>query len=127
MKKVGIVRRILREPDKKYFIWIPVYYSESENRYHRGLPDLLLPYKHYTIKTIIDAVNDDADLDLYDLPSDSSRSRWKKLAYDLLHRRSDLKHSDHSASLLSSLLSVSLCGLIDHVNVDGSIHKVSPG
>lgn len=83
-RQVGTVRRIVREPDRIHFIWIPVIRCEEDGRYHRVLPDFLLPFKHYTVNTISAAVNDNADLDLYDLPSDSSRIRWKRSLPNLL-------------------------------------------
>ena len=105
MIKVGTVRRIVKEPDNSYYLLIPVYYSKSENRYHRVLPDMLLPFMHYTVETIVRSLNNDQDLDLHDLPSDSSRIRWKRQVCDLLYRLSELKHSDSFGSLPEPLLS----------------------
>lgn len=99
LRRVGKARRIVREPDHTYCLLIPVCYSESEDKYHRVLPDFLVPYKHYSLSAICRAVNDDQDLDLYDFPSDSSRIRWKKLACSLLERKSEPMHSGSSASL----------------------------
>lgn len=76
MKLSGTAKRIVREPDHTFYIWIPVYYSEQTGRYHRGLPDFLRPYKHYTLNTIMASLENHTDLDLHDLPSDSSRYRW---------------------------------------------------
>lgn len=61
-----------------YYIWIPVYYRESDHTYHRVLPDFLVPYKHYCVNAIESAVSDDPELDVHDLPCDSSRAFWKK-------------------------------------------------
>jgi len=76
MKQCGTARRIAREPDRTIFIWIPVYYSEADDRYHRALPDFLEIFKHYTRNVIKAAENNDPDMDLYDHPSDSTRIRW---------------------------------------------------
>lgn len=76
MRYCGTARRTVKEPGRKWYIWIPVYYSEAAHRYHRILPGFLLPYKHYTVNTIKASEDDHQDLDLYDLPSDSSRIRW---------------------------------------------------
>ena len=76
MKQTGTARRIVREPDRSYFIWIPVYRSKATGRYHRVLPDFLIPYKHYTTIVVKASEEDDVDLDYYSLPSDSSRARW---------------------------------------------------
>ena len=126
LKRVGTVRRIVREPDHTYFLLIPVCYSESEDKYHRVLPDFLRPYKHYNLSTICRAVNDDQDLDLYDLPSGSSRTRWKKLAYALLERKSELKHTDSPASLSKLLHHNSICATSDSVITEMHNHWFSP-
>ena len=76
MKQSGTARRIVREPDRHLFIWIPVYRSEATGRYHRVLPDFLIPYKHYTTNVVKASEEDDINLDYYSLPSDSSRIRW---------------------------------------------------
>ena len=87
-KKVGTARRIVKETGAQYYLWVPVVYSESEDRYHRVLPDTLIPFKHYTAETIADAANNDKDLDDYEISSsDSSRLRWKKEIRTLLIRR----------------------------------------
>ena len=78
MKQCGTARRIVKEPEKQWFIWVPVYYSEAAHRFHRVLPDFLLPYKHYTANTIKAAHENHQDLDLCDRPSDSSRIRWNQ-------------------------------------------------
>ncbi len=98
---------------------------ESENRYHRVLPNFLVKFKQYTIQTITDAVNDEQDLDLYDLPPDSSRNRWKDLAYILLNRNSDLKQSDDSSSLPATLHIIPCSGINDNVKVGITIHRFS--
>lgn len=119
---VGTVKRIVKEADRTYFLLIPVCYSPSENRYHRILPNFLVPYKHYTVETIKQAVNDDQDLDLHDLPSDSSRIRWKKL----IDRRSEPKHSDSFS--LSCLLHVITFSVTDRsVTLSVIIHGFTPG
>ena len=79
MKKAGTARRIVREADETYFIWIHIYYDEVSGKYHRALPEFLLPFKHYIREVIRAAVNDHPDLDLYDYPSDSTRIRWKSV------------------------------------------------
>ena len=122
---VGTVKRIVRKPDQYYWLWIPIFYSESEKRYHRVLPAFLAAFKHYTVKTITDAVNDDQELDQYDLPSDSSRIRWKDLVPGLLHRLSELKRSADPSSLPVRLQSILSSGLIDLVEVDSTTHRFS--
>ena len=52
MKQSGTARRIIRDPDKTYYIWIPVYYSEEAHRYHRVLPDFVIPFKQYVSNVI---------------------------------------------------------------------------
>jgi len=83
MKQCGTARRIAREPDRTVHIWIPVYYSEADDRYHRALPDFLEIFKHYTKNVIKASENNDPDLDLYDHPSDSTRVRWHLFLHTL--------------------------------------------
>lgn len=78
MEKCGTVKRVVKEPGMKWYIWVPVYFSKATGRYYRVLPDFLLPYKHYTANTVKAAQENHQDLDLYDLPSDSSRLRWQR-------------------------------------------------
>ena len=125
MSYAGTVRRIVKESDNSFWLLIPVYYSGSEHRYHRVLPDYLVKFKHYTIQTITEAANDDQDLDQYDLPSDSSRKRWKDLAYALLNWKSDLKLSDDSSSLPGALHTTPNSGFADHVKVGFTFHRFS--
>ena len=93
MSYAGTVRRIVKESDNSFWLLIPVYYSGSEHRYHRVLPDYLVKFKHYTIQTITEAANDDQDLDQYDLPSDSSmffasiKSKIRKPEFQLSQMR----------------------------------------
>lgn len=121
MTKVGTVKRIVRVPDDKYTIWVSVYYSESEDTFHRALPDFLVPYKHYAAGTIEDALTDNPDLDVCTLPSDVQRGRWKKLAYDFLRRKSEQKHSDSSDSLhpswLHEIVRIDICDKVDIADV----------
>ena len=126
MKIVGYVKRIFRIPDEICFIRIPVYYSESEDKYHRGLPDFLVPFKHYKVETLTAAVNDDQDLDQYSFPSDSSRSRWKKLAYELLRRISEMKQSGSSDSLPETLRNIPINGSLDSVKISDATYSFSP-
>lgn len=70
-------------PGRTITIWIDVY-LDSKNKYHRALPDFLIPYKHYSVQTIESALDDDMDLDQYDNPSDSSRSRWESMLYAVM-------------------------------------------
>jgi hypothetical protein len=123
MVLVSHVRRIVRIPDHTEFLWIPVYYSRSENRYHRALPEFLLPFKHYWVTAITDGANDDQFLDQFSLPSDSSCSRWKKLAYELLRRLSEMKHSDLPNSLPSSLRSFTSSAHFDNVYIEICVHR----
>lgn len=80
MKFICYVKRYAKLQDRKTIILlIPVYYSEATNRYHRCLPDFLLPYKHYVTPIILLALNHPVSLDEFSFPSDSSRFRWIKL------------------------------------------------
>lgn len=106
--KVGTAKRLVKEPDYTYYLIIPVVYSKSENRYHRVLPDFLIPYKHYTTNTINRASDEDQDLDLYDFPSDSSRLRWIKL----LKKKSDPFHSSSLSNSLHNILFRSTSGSV---------------
>lgn len=124
----SVKRLFLSEGDnetRKKWIWIPVYYSNSENRYHRVLPDCLVKHKHYCIGTIVDAVNQDSDLDQYSFPSDSSISRWKKQAYELLRRKAEKEHSDSSDSLSYTLQNHPTCDPADYVNFSTVTHVFS--
>lgn len=78
LKKVGTAKRIVREVGKKFILWIPVVFSEKDKKYHRVLPQFLAPFMHYTLITVLNAANDNDDLDQYDGPSDSTISRWKR-------------------------------------------------
>lgn len=122
MKLVGHARRTVKIPDHTEYLWIPIYYSPSNNRYHRALPDFLLPFKHYWVTAIADEINDQ-DPDRYSNPSDSTRSRWKKMAYDLLRRLSEIKLSVLHSSLPESLRKYLSSSEIDPVNVDPSNHR----
>jgi hypothetical protein len=125
MKYVGTAKRIVRKPDLSYWLWIPIYFSESDNTYHRILPDFLVPFKQYIAQTITDAANDNVDLDLYSLPSDSSRIRWKKLLYKLLPRKSEMERSDHSDSLPLKLHNNNINGSADNVSIGFVFHRFS--
>lgn len=111
--------------EEKHWIWIPVYYSPSEHRYHRVLPDCLAKFKHYILNTIAMAVNHDNDLDQYSFPSDSSIRRWRKLACDLLRRKAELKHSVSSVSLPDPLHDHFRSGCADIVDSVTVIYKFS--
>lgn len=123
MVLVGHVRRIVRIPDHTEFLWVPVYYSRSEKRYHRALPSFLLPFKHYWVTAVTDGANDDQFLDQFSFPSDSSCSRWKKMACELLRRLSELKHSDLPKSLPSSLRAFTSYVHFDQVCVEFCDHR----
>lgn len=43
MRFCGTARRSVKTPKDSYWIWIPVAVS-SNGRYHRVLPDFLVPY-----------------------------------------------------------------------------------
>lgn len=124
----GTVRRVMKVPDHKRWIWLPVIRLCNEGSYHRVLPDCLIKFKHYSAKTIARSLNEDADLDLHDLPSDSTRERWKKLAYECLKRKSELKHSDSSGSLSLPLHNNNhFRDCTDEVEVDAFNQKFEPG
>lgn len=127
MKKSGTARRIVKKADNKFILHIPVYYCESEDRYHRILPNFLVKFKHYTVETIAQAINDDQDLDLADLPSDSSRKRWKDLAYELLRRKAELRHSATSDSLSHSPCNNNFHSRIDTVKINTVKHRFTTG
>jgi len=78
MRRVGTARRIVREPDRYYYIWVPVYYSEDTDTYHRVLPAFLTKFKHYTVKTIECSIENNLNLDWYDRPCDSIRQKWNR-------------------------------------------------
>ncbi len=78
MKICGTARRIVREPGHSFTLWILIAYSEAAKRYHRILPDFLVPNKHYTVNTIKASEEGNEDLDLFDCPSDSTRIRWHR-------------------------------------------------
>ena len=52
MTLAGTARRIVKSGTDTFYIWIPVY-IDSYHKYHRALPNFLLPYKHYMIETIM--------------------------------------------------------------------------
>ena len=87
LKTVGTARRIVREVGKKFILWIPIVYSENDGKYHRVLPQFLKKFMQYTVITVLNAVNDNDDLDQYDGPSDPTISRWKKKLRELLRKR----------------------------------------
>ena len=76
MKQCGTARRIVREPDHTFYIWILVYYCETTGKYHRVLPDFLIGFVHHSVYTVLAAIEKNEDLDLYDYPSDITRMRW---------------------------------------------------
>lgn len=79
MKKCRTVRRIVREPGNHiFYVWIPVYYCEETESYHRGIPNFLLPYKHYTVFTIKESIDNNVDIDLFNKPCDLTRYLWAK-------------------------------------------------
>ena len=89
MKLAGTARRIVKSGTDIFYIWIPVY-IDSYHKYHRALPNFLLPYKHYTIETIMKAIHNDPDIDLFDL--ETSLLYWH------------LPHSHHFSSLIQMTL-----------------------
>ena len=108
MKLAGTARRIVKSGTDIFYIWIPVY-IDSYHKYHRALPNFLLPYKHYTIETIMKAIHNDPDIDLFDLPCDSTIIRWKTKLSSLFDLETSLlywhlPHSHHFSSLIQMTL-----------------------
>lgn len=78
MKQCGTARRIFREPEKTYYVWIPVYFSPETGRHHRVLPDFIVPFKHFISNVIKASVHNDHHIDKCSFPSDSTRIRWNE-------------------------------------------------
>ena len=76
MKQCGTAKRIVREPDRTFFIWIPVCYCESTGKYHRILPDFLIKFVHYTVYVISASLDDDPELIDNISPCRKTRKRW---------------------------------------------------
>lgn len=74
--------RIVRyEGGTHEWIWIPRHQCDNSqcNRIHRMLPDILVPYKHYTEETVAGVLDevisaDDADSENY--PAETTMIRW---------------------------------------------------
>lgn len=108
MELAGTARRIVKSGTDIFCIWIPVY-IDSYHKYHRALPNFLLPYKHYTIETIMKAIHNDPDIDLFDLPCDSTIIRWKTKLSSLFDLETSLlywhlPHRHHFSSLIQMTL-----------------------
>ena len=108
MKLAGTARRIVKAGTDTFYIWIPVY-IDSDHKYHRALPNFLLPYKHYKLDTIKMAIRNDPDIDLFDLPCDSTIMRWKSKMSSLFDLEISLlswhlPHSHHLSSFVQMTL-----------------------
>lgn len=108
MELAGAARKFVKSGTDSFYIWIPVY-IDSYHKYHRALPNFLLPYKHYTIETIMKAIHNDPDIDLFDLPCDSTIVRWKTKLSSLFDLETSLlywhlPHSHHFSSLIQMTL-----------------------
>jgi len=103
----------------KQFIQIERLKCEQCHRLHNALPDILVPYKHYTtelISGVLDETVSSGDLDDEDYPCEETMKRWhhwlianqkyingymKSLGYRMLGFSEDLLNS--KVSLLSQL------------------------
>lgn len=113
-------RRIMKiEGGQKHFIQIERLKCKSCQRLHNALPDILVPYKHYTaevISGVLDEMVTADDLENEDYPCEETMKRWhhwlmanqeyidgymKSLGYRMLGFSEDLLHS--KVSLLSQL------------------------
>lgn len=108
MELACTARRIVKSGIDIFYIWIPVY-IDSYHKYNRALPNFLLPYKHYTIETIMKAIQNDPDIDLFDLPCDSTIIRWKTKLSSLFDLETSLlywhlAHSHYFSSLIQMTL-----------------------
>ena len=108
MKLAGTARRIVKSEKDTFYIWIPVY-IDSNHKYHRALPNFLLPYKHYILETIKMAIRNDPDIDLFDLPCDSTIMRWKTKLSSLFNLETSLlswylPHNHHLSSFVQMTL-----------------------
>lgn len=82
----GTCSRIVKTPEDTFTIWIEVY-RDSKGKYHRALPDFLLPYKHYSIQTIESMLDDDDNLYGHsNIPSGSTEYRWNRWMHDFLFK-----------------------------------------
>lgn len=108
MNLAGTARRIVKSGTDTFYIWIPVY-IDSDHKYHRTLPNFLLPYKHYKLDTIKMVIRNNPDIDLFDLPCDSTIIRWKSKLSSLFNLGTSLLswnplHSYHLSSLVQITL-----------------------
>lgn len=116
MEQVGTVERIMKTPDTQCNIWIPVFCSKEEDgkkKYHRGLPEILVPYKHYDADTICKGIADHVNLDDKQLPCTSTLFRWRKWAIELYEKLIKSILSICPSSLLNVLKKI-----IDEYNSD---------
>ena len=117
MKKVGPARRIVKGLEEVQYLWIPIYYSEEDHRYHRVLPDTLVPYKHYDLDTIALAAKDRSEFKSAFFTSRASIARWNKWVRELLNGNAEPKLSASSSSLPNKL---------HHSDASGSSADVPP-
>lgn len=107
------------EGGTKHYIQIERLKCEQCHRLHNALPDILVPYKHYTteiISGVLDETISSDDLDNEDYPCEKTMKRWdhwlmanqeyingymKSLGYRMLGFSEDLLNS--KVSLLSKL------------------------
>lgn len=113
-------RRIMKiEGGQKHFIQIERLKCKSCHRLHNALPEILVPYKHYTtevISGVLDETITVGDLENGDYPCEETMNNWhhwlmenqeyidgymKSLGYRILGFGEDLLHS--KVSLLTRL------------------------
>lgn len=80
LQRRGFVKRIMRiEYGKKIFIKLPRYSCKRCGKWHRYIPDNIVPFKHYR-KDIIDNVERlTEEINFEDYPSDITRYRWTRI------------------------------------------------
>lgn len=63
---------------KKIFIKIPRYSCKNCGKWHRFMPDYMVPYKHYRKDILEKCLQDTDELPYEDYPADITKYRWKK-------------------------------------------------
>jgi len=63
----------IHEPTRKK-IWCPKFKCDQCHHSHRGLPDVVIPYKRYDADTIFEAINSGADIGAM---NDNTVRRWR--------------------------------------------------
>ena len=81
LQKRGKVKRLIRGPyGKKSHIYVERYSCKKCGRWHRLIPNDILPYKQYLRDVVEMSLKDilEEDLRYEDYPSDITKYRWKK-------------------------------------------------